>query len=170
MAKPCIILSGLYTFPIAPLRIFALVKRPLIHRLFSGFLALLVLTASVGLTVLRHTCRQSGHTSTAVIFQAPHHRCANTGPVEVPAAGAHVKSACCDFDAHFHKLDTSSPALAWLKSLVPDLAASWLPTTAWPTLPLAAQHTPAMRWYAADSSPPARAGRALLTFVCTLVI
>ncbi|WP_324671606.1 hypothetical protein [Hymenobacter sp. GOD-10R] len=146
-------------------------KRPLTHRLFSGFLALLVLTASVGLTVLRHTCTQSGHTSTAVIFSTPHHGCPSVKPAPEPhSASAHLKGTCCDFKANFHKLDASSSDVSWVKSLVPEFVAAWLPMHGWPTAPTAPQVAQAVTWHASDSSPPPRAGRALLTFVCTLVV
>ncbi|WP_143436555.1 hypothetical protein [Hymenobacter crusticola] len=146
-------------------------KRPLAHRLFSGFLALLVLTASVGLTVLRHTCNQSGHTTTAVIFSTPHHGCPSAKPApERHSVSAHLKGACCDFKAHFHKLDASSAAAGLLKSLVPEFVAAWLPTAVWPGVPTAPQLVQAAAWHASDSSPPLRAGRTLLTFVCTLVV
>lgn len=148
-----------------------MVKRPLVHRLFSGFLALLVLTASVGLTVLRHTCSQSGYTSTAVIFSTPHHGCPSAAKAPVRhSASAHLKGACCDFKAHFHKLDAPSSALGWVKSLVPEFVAAWLPTSVWPTVPTAPQLAQAAAWHASDSSPPPRAGRVLLAFVCTLVV
>ncbi|WP_188815117.1 hypothetical protein [Hymenobacter cavernae] len=145
-------------------------KRPLAHRLFSGFLALLVLTASVGLTVLRHTCSQSGHTTTAVIFSTPHHGCPTAAQTPKHSTSAHLKGACCDFKAHFHKLDASSSAVSLVKSLVPDFTGAWLPTTAWPLVPTAPSVAQAAPWHASDSSPPPRAGRTLLAFVCTLVI
>ncbi|QDA59096.1 HYC_CC_PP family protein [Hymenobacter jejuensis] len=150
-------------------------KRPLSHRLFSAMLALLVLASSVGLTVLQHTCRESGRSTASVVFSTPHHRCPS--PMSVASAGhtsaphkAQLKGACCDFSTHFHKLDSSSPQLAWVKSLVPDWVAVPLPATCWPALPPAAVVAQATRWYAADSSPPPRAGRLLLAFVCTLVV
>ncbi|MBC8083940.1 MAG: hypothetical protein H7Z21_12075, partial [Hymenobacter sp.] len=87
-------------------------KRPLSHRLLSTLLALLVLTASVGMTVQRHVCRQSGSRTASVVFTTPRHRC----PAPEPTANtrAHsgqkqLKAACCDFSAHLHKLDAPTP-------------------------------------------------------------
>lgn len=137
-------------------------------------LALLVLTASVGLTVLRHTCRESGHMSADVIFSTPRHGCpapATAEPVAEHSHSSQIKGACCDFSAHLHKLEVPSPELAWVKLLPsPLLAPVWLPDTNWPTVPLAAHVAQAAAWHAADSSPPARAGRVLLTFISVLVV
>jgi hypothetical protein len=149
-------------------------KRPLSHRLFSALLALLVLSASVGLTVQRHTCRESGQTTAAVVFSTPKHRC--PAPKSTKSVGhqhstqAKLKSACCDFQAHFHKLDAPSPELAWVKLLTPPFVADWLPNASWPTLPSAPVVAHAAAWYASDSSPPPRAGRELLTFIQVLVV
>jgi hypothetical protein len=157
------------------LRTFVVMKRPLSHRLFSALLALLVLSASVGLTVQRHTCRESGQTTTAVVFSTPKHRCpAPARPTKAlehqHSTHARLKGACCDFQAHFHKLDVPAPELAWVKLLVPPFVADWLPTTPWPTLPAAPLVARAAAWHASDSSPPPRAGRELLTFIRMLVV
>lgn len=147
-------------------------KRPLSHRLFSVMLALQVLAASVGLTVLQHTCRQSGHRTTSVVFSTPQHRC----PAPQPTAptqhhAAKFKGACCDFHAHQHKLDAPSPELAWSKLLPTPFVADWLPAPAWPALvPPAPAVAAADAWHATDSSPPPRAGRALLAFIHVLVV
>lgn len=144
--------------------------RPFSHRLFSLLLALLVLAASVGLTVLRHTCRESGHTTADIIFTAPKHGC----PPPKPTANSHssqIKGACCDFSAHLHKLEVPSPELTWAKLLPsPLLAPVWLPTSCWPTAPAAPLVAQAATWHAADSSPPPRAGRVLLSFISVLVV
>ncbi|MCR5886800.1 hypothetical protein LRS06_03225 [Hymenobacter sp. J193] len=147
-------------------------KRPLTHRLFGAWLALLVLTASVGLTVQRHTCRVSGQHSAHVVFSAPRHGC----PPAVPAAGQHhsgkakLQKACCEFSAQHHKVDLPTAGVKVLK-LLPSALTTWLPDAVWPQAPIVrlvlAQ---AAIWHASDASPPARAGRTLLTFVCTLVV
>ncbi|WBO85268.1 hypothetical protein [Hymenobacter yonginensis] len=148
-------------------------QRPLSHRLFSALLALLVLTASVGMAVLQHTCRQSGYRTTAVVFSTPKHRCPAPEPTQEAthhSTKAQLTSACCDFQAHLHKLDVPAPELAWAKLLPPPLAADWFPATAWPTLPPAPLVARAAAWHASDSSPPPRAGRQLLTFIQVLVV
>lgn len=148
-------------------------KRPLIHRLFSIWLALLVLTASVGLAVQQHTCRVSGLQTAAVIFTPAQHGCP---PPAAEQAEAHttgkalVKASCCEFGAHFHKLDVPSSELTWVKSLVPAVAPAWLAAVEWPNAPMALLLKGAARWHAGDTSPPLRAGRTLLAFVCTLVV
>ncbi|MBC6698122.1 hypothetical protein [Hymenobacter sp. BT190] len=147
--------------------------RPLSHRLFSALLALLVLTASVGMAVLQHTCRQSGYHSTAVVFSTPEHRCpaAETKPEALlQPTKAQLKSTCCDFQAHLHKLDVPAPELTWVKLLPLPAIADWLPTTAWPTLFPAPLVAHAAVWHASDSSPPTRAGRQLLAFIQVLVV
>ncbi|MBD2715423.1 hypothetical protein KBK19_10285 [Microvirga sp. STR05] len=145
--------------------------RPVSHRLFSLLLALLVLASSVGLTVLRHTCRESGHTSADVIFSTPKHGCPTPKPAAEHAHSSQIKGACCDFSAHLHKLEVPAPELTWAKLLPPPLLAPvWLPATSWPTLPPAPLVAQAAAWHAADSSPPPRAGRVLLTFISVLVV
>jgi len=151
-------------------------KRPLSHRLFSALLSLLVLTSSVGLTVQQHTCRMSGKTQRAVVL-TPRHACA---PKDVAAeAGckkqhlnkeqATVKKACCAFSAEHHKVDASSH-FDFAKVKVPALIAV-LPAAVWhpqPTVAVVAE--PQLVLHGSDSSPPPRAGRELLAFVCTLVV
>ncbi|WP_088842992.1 hypothetical protein [Hymenobacter gelipurpurascens] len=148
-------------------------KRSLTHRLFSAWLALLVLTASVGLTVQQHTCRVSGLQTASVIFAPAHHGCPppTAEHTDAHATGkALVKASCCEFGAHFHKLDAPSPELTWVKTLVPAFSPAWLPAQEWPSAPAAPLLQGAARWHAGDASPPLRAGRKLLTFVCTLVV
>ncbi|MCA8829324.1 HYC_CC_PP family protein [Hymenobacter pini] len=147
-------------------------KRPLLHRLFSFWLALLVLTSSVGLTVQQHTCRQSGRHTAAVVFSPARHGC------PPPQAAQHAShqtgkaqftKACCEFGAHFHKLDVPSAHLAWVKAPLPTLLPQWPTSPVW----LVVEVTPALApqgWHASDSSPPLRAGRQLLTFVGVLVV
>ncbi|MCB2377834.1 hypothetical protein LGH70_09595 [Hymenobacter sp. BT635] len=144
-------------------------KRPVLHRLFSGFMALLVLTASVGLTVLSHTCRSSGRSTASIIFSAPEHKCPPAAEAQqnshLLSDKAQLKKSCCEFDAHFHKLDATAHALA--KHLVPSFTLALPPVASW--VPFAPSHllAQATAWHASDSSPPLRAGRHLLAFVCT---
>lgn len=152
---------------------FVQMKRPLSHRLFSALLALLVLTASVGMTVQQHTCHLSGSRTASVVFSVPQHRC----PAPKPEAGhhlhssqTHLKAACCDFSAHLHKLDAPTSALTWAKLLPTPIVVTWWPTPSWPILPPALLVAQADAWHAADSSPPLRAGRVLLSFIGVLVI
>lgn len=148
-------------------------KRPISHRLFSLLLALLVLTASVGMTVQQHTCQQSGSRTASIIFSTPQHRC----PAPKVTAGRHahssqakLKAACCDFSAHLHKLDAPTAGIVWAKLLPsPFLAPCWS-TPTWPALPSTLLIKQADAWHAADSSPPLRAGRVLLSFIGVLVI
>ncbi|UYZ64829.1 hypothetical protein [Hymenobacter weizhouensis] len=150
-------------------------KRPLLHRLFSAWLALLVLTASVGLTVQQHTCRVSGRHTASIVFAPHEHGCppaqAAASHATAAAGKTQVAGACCEFGAHFHKLDAPSAELHWVKAPVPVLAPVWLDHTAWPQAPEPLRLlSGAARWHAADSSPPPRAGRALLTFVGVLIV
>ncbi|WP_019947854.1 HYC_CC_PP family protein [Hymenobacter aerophilus] len=146
-------------------------KRPLLHRLFSVWLALLVLTSSVGLAVQQHLCRQSGQRSTDIIFQAARHGCPPMQLADGPheAGPAHLTKSCCEFGADFHKLDTASAQLSLVKAPAPALLPAW-PTAPFPAFKAAVGLVPALRWYAADSSPPPLGGRALLTRVGVLVV
>ncbi|WP_460612518.1 HYC_CC_PP family protein [Hymenobacter seoulensis] len=145
-------------------------KRPLLHRLFSFWLALLVLTSSVGLTVQQHVCRQSGKHTATVIFSPAEHGCPASVATDHATNNAQIKKACCEFGAHFHKLDTPSAKLSWVKAPVPVLAPLTDATTSWPTLPPVPLLVAAARWYASDTSPPPLAGRDLLTFVGVLIV
>jgi len=149
------------------------VKRSISHRLFSAWLALLVLTASVGMTVQQHVCRESGSRTTSVVFSTPQHRC----PAPKPASEQHthsrqtqLKAACCEFSAHLHKLDAPTPEITWAKLLPTPLLATWWPAFTWPTLPPTLLVAQADAWHAADNSPPLRAGRILLAFIGVLVV
>jgi len=143
-------------------------NRPLSHRLLSLLLAALVLTASVGLTVQRHTCRISGRSKVSVGLPG-------AGQVLAGCAGelpTRAKSGCCDFSKHHHKLSAAAHDVVSAKVLLPPLLAAWLPELVWPR-PAQAAALPgvaAERWFAADSSPPPLGGRALLTWACTLVV
>ncbi len=158
--------------PLPPGRIFAVAmsSRPsLLRRLVSLLLAVLVLTASVGLAVQRLTCRMSGRSQVEVSVpgQLALRGCAGHLAPATPVA----KDGCCDFSSHLHKLSAPAHELA-AKVLVPaPLLVVLMPATAWPVA--AHELAPAMRgprWFAADSSPPPRSGRGLLAFVCTLVV
>ncbi|OON67281.1 hypothetical protein B0919_19365 [Hymenobacter sp. CRA2] len=138
-----------------------------------------MLTASVGLTVQQHTCHVSGQTQRAVVLM-PHHGCAPEAmAAAAPKAGcalpavlkkATLQDGCCAFSAHHHKVDASAHDLGWGKVPVPALLAVLPTTPEWP-MPVTAPAVVGQRvLHAADASPPPRAGRALLTFVCTLIV
>ncbi|MFD1469429.1 hypothetical protein ACFQ48_14455 [Hymenobacter caeli] len=140
----------------------------LVRRIVSLWLAALVLTASVGLTVARHTCRFSGRSraSLALLGPAPRGCYGATTPPR-------VKDGCCDFSTHLHKLTAPADAHAISKVLVPGpLMAAWLPGAAWPLAPQRRARVAAAgpRWFAADASPPPRGGRALLRWAGKLVV
>ncbi|AWM35225.1 hypothetical protein [Hymenobacter nivis] len=142
--------------------------RSLAHRIVSLWLAVLVLTASVGLTVEQHTCRFSGRSraNLALLGAAPRRCYGATAPPR-------IKDNCCEFSSHWHKLTAPAHAHALEKVPVPGpLLAAWLPGAAWPQLPVseAARGTAGPRWFAADASPPPRGGRALLRWVGKLVV
>ena len=142
--------------------------RPLSHRLFNLLLAVLVLAASVGLSVQHHTCRLSGRSKTLLTLPGQVSMAGCTSP----AGAAAFKDSCCNLDSHLHKLTTPAYELKAGKVPVPSpLFVAVLPAQLWP-LPLAARPLagPAgARWYAADSSPP-RTGRQVLLLACTLVV
>ncbi|MBJ6109651.1 hypothetical protein JAO73_11550 [Hymenobacter sp. BT523] len=140
-----------------------------IRRFFCLVLSALVLVASVGLTVQRLTCRMSGQSTVAVSVASPAELRGCTG--ETAPTKPEAKDNCCDFSKQLHKLSSPAHELA-AKILVPaPLFMAVLPER---FQPLA--HAPmgitssAPRWFAADASPPPKAGRALLTFVCKLVV
>ncbi|RSK47009.1 HYC_CC_PP family protein [Hymenobacter rigui] len=147
-------------------------KRPLLHRLFSFWLALLVLTSSVGLTVQQHTCRQSGRHTASVVFSPVRHGC------PAPPVAKHsshqtgttrLAKACCEFGAHFHKLDAPSAKLVVTKIPAPLAVPTWPAAPVWPVA-AAPRLSVRPQWHATDSSPPPRAGRQLLVFVGVLVV
>ncbi|MFD2720129.1 hypothetical protein ACFST9_15505 [Hymenobacter monticola] len=146
-------------------------SRPsLLRRLVSLLLAVLVLTASVGLTVQRLTCRMSGRSTVALSVAgraAELQGCTAGMAPDAPIA----KDNCCDFSKQLHKLTTPAHELA-AKVLVPlPGPALLLAPPAWAQPDLAALPVgSAPRWFAADSSPPPWGGRGLLAFACTLVV
>lgn len=141
------------------------------RRLVSFVLAVLVLTASVGLTVQRQTCRMSGRSQVAVAVPSQGARPGCAGQ-RLPARPT-VQDDCCDFSSHLHQL--SAPAheqelAAHVLGPAP-LLAGWLPAAVWPAGPrLVVLAASGQRWFAADSSPPPWGGRGLLVFACTLVV
>jgi hypothetical protein len=142
----------------------------LFRRFVSLLLAVLVLTASVGLTVQRHTCRMSGRSNVDVLVPGQLALRGCNGR-RLPTKAAVAKDNCCDVSSHLHKLSAPAHGLA-AKVLVPaPLLAVWLPGMIWPmATALAVPEPSGPRWFAADSSPPPLGGRGLLTFVCTLVV
>ncbi|MDB5236295.1 MAG: hypothetical protein JWR44_3288 [Hymenobacter sp.] len=142
----------------------------LFRRFVSLLLAVLVLTASVGLTVQRHTCRITGRSKVgmSVTGQANQLGCGSQLAPVAPSA----KDNCCDFSSHLHKLSVPAHQLAG-KVLVPSppLLAIWMAPMVWSMkLVVPAVVAAAPQWFAADSSPPPLGGRVLLAFVCTLVV
>jgi hypothetical protein len=141
----------------------------LFRRFVSMMLAVLVLTASVGLTVQRHTCRMSGRSKVNVTVpgQTPLRGCNN----ELVPAKTVAKDNCCDTSSQLHKLSAPAHEQA-AKVLVPvPVLVAWVPEMTWPQRPIVTS-LPGIgpRWFAADSSPPPLGGRGLLAFVCTLVV
>ena len=142
----------------------------LFRRSVSLLLAVLVLLTSVGFTVQRLTCRMSGlsRVAIAVAGQADLRGCLGDLAPAIPVA----KDNCCDFSQQVHKLSVPSPELAAKILLSAPLpTAAGFSDLAWPVSPTVTLLTyDSPRWFAADSSPPPRSGRALLAFVCTLMV
>ncbi len=132
-------------------------------------LAVLVLTASVGLTVQRLTCRMSGRSTVAVSVagRAELRGCAG----ELAPTNPTAKDNCCDFTKQLHKLSVPAHEQA-TKVLVPTpLLAVEAEAINWPDVAaVALPSAGGPRWFSADSSPPPLGGRELLAFVCTLVV
>ena len=145
---------------------FALVMpRPsLTRRLVSLLLAVLVLTASVGLTVQRLTCRVSGRSQVGIALAGQPTGVGYSGCL-APARTA-AKELCCEFSSHLHKLSAPAHELATKLLVSAPLLTVWLPAGAWQqAAPVATRRLSGPCWFAADSSPPGRGGRDLLTFV-----
>ena len=153
-------------------------NRPLPHRLLSAFFALLVLATSVGLTAERHRCRISGRSTIALSLPGfTHQDDAAPATQKGRPCGKRRNNGCCDVSHLQHKLNAQTPAAGltkWLPTPPQLLPPALLPEPVWPgLLATAACLAPAVvAGYAANSSPPGqcRAGRVLLTFVCTLVV
>ena len=79
------------------------------RRFVSLLLAVLVLFASVGLAVQRHTCRVSGRSQVAVAMPGQL-ALGGCGGRPAPVRPA-VKDSCCDFSSHVHKLSIPSQEL-----------------------------------------------------------
>lgn len=147
-------------------------QRPsLFRRVVSLLLAVLVLTASVGLTVQRSTCRLSGQSTVAVsvVGQGDVEGC---GGQLVPAKPV-IEDNCCDFSSHLHKLSAPAHDALAAKVLVPVAAfTDWRPAAVGLALPVPALAVVAYgpRWLAAGTSPPPLSGRERLTLVCKLVV
>ena len=147
--------------------------RPLPHRLLSALLALLVLATSVGLTAERHRCRISGRSTVTLSLPGLGH-----ADQDDAAAGKTKRrsNGCCDVSHSQHKLNAQSAdhdAAKWLPDAPHLLPPALLPAPVWAGLPAGALLAAAVAvGTAANSSPPGvpRAGRVLLTFVCTLVV
>ena len=138
-------------------------------RFVSLLLAVLVLTASVGLTVQRLTCRISGHVVVAVSApgRADLHGCIRAAASDQPRA----KDSCCDFSKHEYKILTPTHALV-AKMLVPVPLLAWAASAgAWPvSSSVVAPQSSGPTWFAANAAPPPKSGRELLAFVCTLLV
>ncbi|OGX81470.1 hypothetical protein BEN47_05870 [Hymenobacter lapidarius] len=142
------------------------------RRFVSLALALLVLTASVGLSVQRQTCRMSGNSTIDVSVLGKAARLVECEALERAAAVPIPQDACCDFSSHLHKLTTPAHGLA-AKVLLPAPLPAVLPALGptWPTGVLVPNPESGIpRWFAADSSPPPLGGRGLLALVCTLLV
>ena len=158
---------------------------PRTHRLLSALLALLVLATSVGLTAERHRCRISGRSTVALslpgLASPPAEGAPEAGKPGRPC-GSWPKAptkrrtrGCCDVSHSQHKLNAQSPAASLAKWL-PSPPLAWppalLPAPRWAGLAAAPLAAGVAVGTAANSSPPGvpRAGRTLLTLVCTLVV
>jgi len=152
--------------------------RPLPHRLLSALLALLVLATSVGLTAERHRCRISGRSTVTLSLPslAQHDDASTDASKSGRPCGKLRRSDCCDVSHSLHKLNaqsTDTGLTKWLPDAPHFLPPALLPAPIWAGLPLAAPLAASVAvGTAANSSPPGvpRAGRVLLTLVCTLVV
>jgi hypothetical protein len=151
--------------------------RPLPHRLLSALLALLVLATSVGLTAERHRCRISGRSSITLSLPGltqPDDAKTDAGKPGRPC-GKRRTNGCCDVSHAHHKLNAQSAdhgVANWLPDAPHFLPPALLPAPVWAGLPGGAPLAAVAIGTAANSSPPGvpRAGRVLLTLVCTLVV
>jgi hypothetical protein len=157
--------------------------RPLPHRLLSALLALLVLATSVGLTAERHRCRISGRSTVLLSLPGLAHsddtaptqgKLGNSCGNQRSISAKRRTSGCCDISHSQHKLSAQGTVsfVKWLPT-APVLSPALLPAPIWTGLPAGAPLAAAVAiGTAANSSPPGvpKAGRILLTFVCTLVV
>ena len=141
-------------------------RHSFVRRLVSLLLAVLVLTASVGLTVQRLTCRLSGRSQVAVALAQPHPAgcAANAAPVRPQAT-----DTCCEVSIHQHKLSAPAHALGARVTVPGGLAAAIVPVLrSWVAAPQVVRAAVRARWFAADSPPPRPGGRGLLALVGAL--
>jgi hypothetical protein len=144
--------------------------------LLSALLALLVLATSVGLMAERHRCRISGRSTVTLSLLGRAHADQDDAASKTKRPCKRRTSGCCDVSHSQHKLNAQSAdhGLAkWLPDAPHLLPPALLPAPAWAGLPAGAPLVAAVAvGTAANSSPPGvpKAGRVLLTFVCTLVV
>jgi hypothetical protein len=144
--------------------------------LLSALLALLVLATSVGLTAERHRCRISGRSTVTLSLPGLGHADQDGAVSKTKLPCKRRTSGCCDVSHSQHKLNAQSAdhgAAKWLPDAPHLLPPALLPTPVWAGLPHGAPLAAAVAvGTAANSSPPGvpRAGRVLLTLVCTLVV
>ena len=128
--------------------------RLLLHRIFNLGLALLVLTASVGLRVQRHTCHFSGRSTATVRLPGA---AALRGCDGRLASRPTIRRNCCDFSSHLHQLNTPAAEYATTKVLAPNalaLALPWPTAPEWPRAPVRRPIANGPRWSAADTPEP----------------
>ena len=150
---------------------FAMPRYSWFRRLVSLLLAVLVLTASVGIKVQRYTCRVSGRSEVSILV--PGQATALRGCIEQQATTKPIaKDNCCDLISHLHQLATPAHEVVAKALSNNQLPVIWQPAaTTWrPAIPKTTVEKCGPRWFAADSSPPPRGGRRLLSFVCALVV
>jgi hypothetical protein len=149
------------------------VKHPLSHRFLSLALALLVLAASIGLPVLRRTCRVSGR-STAHIAWSPVNTACALGQKgnQLKQTRHRLESSCYAYSLHLHQL--SAPAYT---PVVVKLPAALV----WLALPAATPFIPPTSltyvggavhagWFTSKSPPPPPSGRILLVQIGKWVV
>jgi hypothetical protein len=145
-------------------------RHSLFRRLVSLQLAMLVLAASVGLTVQTQTCRMSGRSQTDISIPGRASLAGCRAP-EAASVAPVAEDDCCDISSHLHKVLTPAHELAAKTLVAGPLLAVLEPSLLWHR-PQAAgfvgkadQH-----WSADDASPPPLGGRRFLAWVCTLVV
>ena len=140
------------------------------RRFLSLLLALLVLAASVGITVRKQTCLLSGCSQVALsVVAAPASSlCRGTA---TPLAITDQGDDCCDFSLQLHKVSTPALKLAAKVLLPAAWPAAGAPVPAWP-LAKAAVPTELVdpRRVATASLLPPLGGRELLRWACTMVV
>jgi hypothetical protein len=141
---------------------------PLAHRLLSLLLAVLVLASSAGLTVQRRTCRISGHSQVRAVLPA---LAVAEQARQLAPASDRIQSRCFDFSSQHHKVSPQASGFAESKSGAAVRVAALLASPRfWEAVSRPTAAISGARWFAADSSPPPRGGRALLAFAGVLVV